>query len=206
MSIYLPYRYLWKENIENEALDILDFMPKVKWPLDPTTVAEYLGLDTEIIDLPLEGENDIAAMILPMEKKILVNENSEQLAQGFESSCIAHEIGHWALHIDHHGVEKQRILGLDSCRVEPLHKMYRKNIQDRIEWQAQYFAGCLLMPRYKLEEGRRGRDLTNWKHLAAMAHELGVTKSNLTYRLKDLGWIHIPKGSKRIYIPIVVSG
>ena len=136
----------------------------------------------------------------------VVNENSEQLAQGFESSCIAHEIGHWALHIDHHGVEKQRILGLDSCRVEPLHKIYRKNIQDRIEWQAQYFAGCLLMPRYKLEEGRRGRDLTNWKHLAAMAHELGVTKSNLTYRLKDLGWIDIPKGSKRIYAPIVVSG
>ncbi len=39
------------------------------------------------------------------------------------------------------------------------------------EWQAQYFASCLLMPRHVLEDKRRGRDLTNWKHLYAMVDE-----------------------------------
>lgn len=61
------------------------------------------------------------------------------------------------------------------------------------------------MPQFKLEEVRRGRDLTNWRHLYAIREELGVTISNLTTRLKDLGWIYIPLGSKQIYPGKAVS-
>lgn len=68
-----------------------------------------------------------------------------------------------------------------------------------IEWQAQYFAGCLLMPKYKLIQAKQGRDLTNWKHLYAMKDEFGVTISNLLYRLKSLNWIVINYESKQIY-------
>ena len=68
-----------------------------------------------------------------------------------------------------------------------------------IEWQAQYFAGCLLMPYQKLIEAKRGRDLTNWRHLYAMADEFGVTISNLLYRLKSFNWIIINNESKQIY-------
>ncbi len=46
----------------------------------------------------------------------------------------------------------------------------------------------------------RGRDVTRESHLDAMAHELGVTKRNLKHRLKDVGWIYIPDGSKTIYL------
>jgi hypothetical protein len=56
------------------------------------------------------------------------------------------------------------------------------------------------MPRCKLEETRKGRDLTKESHLDAMAHELGITKRNLKHRLKDLDWIHIPENSKQIYL------
>lgn len=56
------------------------------------------------------------------------------------------------------------------------------------------------MPRHKLEETRKGRDLTKESHLDAMAHEIGVTKRNLKHRLKDLDWIHIPENSKQIYL------
>jgi glyoxylate utilization-related uncharacterized protein len=55
------------------------------------------------------------------------------------------------------------------------------------------------MPQFKLEDVKRGRDLTKWRHLYAMKDELGVTISNLTNRLQDLGWIYIPTGSKQIY-------
>jgi hypothetical protein len=71
---------------------------------------------------------------------------------------------------------------------------------DSIEWQAQYFASCLLMPTHILEEKRIGRDLTRESHLDAMAQDIGVTKANLKHRLKDVGWICIPKGSKQIYL------
>ncbi|PSM46609.1 Zn peptidase, partial [Chroococcidiopsis sp. CCALA 051] len=43
-------------------------------------------------------------------------------------------------------------------------------------------------------------DLTKWKHLYAMKDELGVTISNLTHRLQELGLIYIPKDSKQIYL------
>lgn len=68
------------------------------------------------------------------------------------------------------------------------------------EWQAQYFASCLIMPGPILEQAQNPRDLTKWKHLYAMADELGVTISNLTNRLKGLGWIRIPENSKQIYL------
>ena len=68
-----------------------------------------------------------------------------------------------------------------------------------IEWQAQYFASCLLMPQYKLLEAQHNRDLTNWRHLYAMADEFGVTISNLTNRLKSLEWIILNSNSRQIY-------
>ncbi|MEP0959693.1 hypothetical protein NC995_24825 [Leptolyngbya sp. FACHB-1515] len=44
----------------------------------------------------------------------------------------------------------------------------------------------MLMPRFKIEEVRRSRNLLNWKHLDAIKEELGVSKRNLLHRLKDL--------------------
>lgn len=175
-----------------------------RWPLDPTRVAEFLGLDTDIIPLPSEGNEIVAAMLCPIEHKIVINENNSNSRKGFEESSIAHEMGHWLLHVNRKEAAKYREIqnkGLATSKFPPLHRIYgSKNIK-QIEWQAQYFAGCLLMPRFKLEEVKKGRDLTKWKHLYAIADELGVTISNLTYRLQqDLGWIHIPKGSKQIYI------
>ena len=55
------------------------------------------------------------------------------------------------------------------------------------------------MPQYKLIEAKRGRDLTKWQHLYAIADEFGVTISNLTYRLKSLNWIILSNNSKQIY-------
>lgn len=80
-----------------------------------------------------------------------------------------------------------------------INKITNKTQDDWREWQAQYFASCLLMPKYKLEEVRKGRDLTNWSHLYAITDELGVTISNLTNRLKDIGLIELPNNSKQIY-------
>ncbi|MFM6397849.1 MAG: Zn peptidase, partial [Planktothrix sp.] len=50
-----------------------------------------------------------------------------------------------------------------------------------------------------LEEKRQGRDLTQWRHLYKIKDELGVSISNLTNRLQELGWISIPKGERTIY-------
>lgn len=194
-----------KEEIERRAVDVLRRVQAkrkrpLKWPIDAGYVAEAIGLDMDCGDIPPDDQGVIAAMILPTERKILMNENNRELPKGFEESSIAHEIGHWELHIDQNAVSS--FLKLQDCGIETTVEPFlcrSVSSQQGIEWQAQYFASCLLMPQFKLEEVRRGRDLKNWSHLYAMRDELGVTISNLTNRLQDLCWIYIPKGSKQIY-------
>ena len=217
MKVIKPYRYIPKEEIERLCADVLMRVQAkrkrpLKWPIDAGHLAESLGLDMDCGDIPPDEQGAIAAMILPTERKIVMNEKSLELPKGFEESSIAHEIGHWELHIDQNAVSRFVELhnngGLQNngvaTDIEPF-LCRSASTQQGIEWQAQYFASCLLMPQFKLEEVRRGRDLTNWRHLYAIREELGVTISNLTTRLKDLGWIYIPKDSKQIYLGKAVS-
>ncbi|MEH2165350.1 MAG: ImmA/IrrE family metallo-endopeptidase [Nostoc sp.] len=205
LKVIKPYRFIPKDDIERRATDVLMSVQAkrqrpLKWPIDAGYMAEALGLDMDCGEIPADEQGAIAAMILPTERKIIMNENHRDLPQGFEESSIAHEIGHWILHVDQNKVS--RFLELQEMGIEKTVEPFlcrSVNTQQGIEWQAQYFASCFLMPLFKLEEVQRGRDLTNWNHLYAMREHLGVTISNLTNRLQSLGWIYIPKGSKQIY-------
>lgn len=216
MNLFKPYQFYTKEEIERKANDVFKIMEKENfppsWPFDATRAADALEINVEWCDIPPDDEGAIAAKILPLERKIEINEDILKLPKGFDQSTIAHEIGHWVLHVNQDeadGVVKQLELNLGMeeavklflCRSagDKVNQIIVKSQLDKIEWQAQYFSSCLLMPRYKLEEERRGRDLTKWPHLYAIQKDLGVTISNLTNRLQDLGWIYIPKGSKQIY-------
>lgn len=204
MSIFYPFRFISKIEIEARALDILfkmqaaaNYNPEI--PLDASRVAEFLGLDLVWDTIPNDEQGQIAARILPLEKLIEINENIPQLRGGFGESTIAHEIGHWVLHIDLIEVERynrlqEKGINLD---VKPLLCRSGDNLAG-IEWQAQYFAGCLLMPQHILTELRQEKDLTRWRDLYRMADALGVTISNLTARLQDLGWIHLNQDSRQI--------
>lgn len=206
MSIFRTFRFISKIEIEASALDVwlqMEATPKYAptLPIDASRVAEFLDLDIVWDAIPNDEQGQIAARILPLEKLIEINENIPQLRGGFGESTIAHEIGHWVLHIDSQEVERYTRLqqkGL-NVQVEPLLCRSGKNLAG-IEWQAQYFAGCLLMPQHILTELRQGKNLTKWQHLYQMAETLGVTISNLTTRLQDLGWIHLDSNSRQIYL------
>ena len=206
MNVFRSFRYISKLEIEAAALDVLMSMEAIphqqlKWPLDSSIVAEFLGLDIVWDTIPNDDLGQIAARILPSEKLIEINEDIPQLQGGFGESTIAHEIGHWVLHIDTEEVERQIRLqrkGI-NLKIEPL---LCRTIDDinGIEWQAQYFAGCLLMPQYILSKVTEGKQLNKWQHLYQIAEELGVTISNLVHRLQDLGYIYLPSNSKTIYL------
>ncbi|ACK69905.1 protein of unknown function DUF955 [Gloeothece citriformis PCC 7424] len=197
LAIFKPYRFLSKEEIETQASTILQKMQQVpnyrpKWPLDASRVAEFLGLDVVWDSIAEDKQGQIAARILPLERLIEINEDIPKLRGGFGESTIAHEIGHWVLHIDPDAVKYALYLQKlgRTIEVKPLLCRSQTHLEG-IEWQAQYFASCLLMPEYKLKEVSQGRNLTQWRQLYQIAKELGVTISNLTYRLKDLGWISL---------------
>ena len=204
MSVFRPFRFISKIEIEACALDVWLRMDKaqnrLQLPIDASVIAEFLDLDLVWDTIADDEQGTIAARILPLEKLIEINENIPQLKGGFGESTIAHEIGHWVLHIDTEKVErfirlKQK--GVD-VRVKPF--LCRSSNLARIEWQAQYFAGCLLMPQHILTELKQNRDLTSWKDLYQIAEKLGVTISNLTIRLQDLGWIYLDSDARKIYL------
>jgi Zn-dependent peptidase ImmA (M78 family) len=213
LSILRPYRYYPKESIERRANQLLqqmqatpNFVPQ--WPFEASSVADFLDLGVVWDTIPADEYGEIAARILPTQRLIEINEEILEKPQGFIESTIAHEIGHWVLHINQDeadGVHQQLELNLGNYGTTEAEKPFvcRASSDDSkiasIEWQAQYFASCLLMPRDILLQKQRGRDLTRWSNLYEMRDELGVSISNLTHRLQELGWITIPRGTRKIY-------
>jgi hypothetical protein len=203
VSVFRPFRFISKLEIEACALDIWLQMSRshhpLQLPIDASIIAEFLGLDLVWDKIPDDEQGAIAARILPLEKLMEINDNIPQLKGGFGESTIAHEIGHWVLHIDLEQVERYIRLKQKGVDVQVKPFLCRSTNLARIEWQAQYFAGCLLMPQHILTELKQDKDLTKWQHLYQMAEDLGVTISNLTTRLQDLGWIHLDGDTRKIY-------
>jgi Zn-dependent peptidase ImmA (M78 family) len=111
LNVIKPYRFIPEHEIERSANDILRLMQQtrnytLKWPLDASRVAEFLGLDVVWDRIPPDNQGLIAARILPLERLIEINENILELPEGFEASTVAHEIGHWVLHINSEEVTK----------------------------------------------------------------------------------------------------
>lgn len=225
MGVIKPHQRLNKQQIEQQANQLLLAMQGTpnapKWPDVADRAANFLNLGIAWISIPSVDDGKIAARIYPTERLIEFNEDFEEVQrnQGFYQSTLAHEIGHWVLHVNHDeadGLIEQMELSLGRevatqtflCRNVNEQRIYQqtnKTQLDWMEWQAQYFASCLLMPRDKLAEVSRGRDLTKFRHLEAMKDELGVTISNLKHRLRDLGWIRIVEGSHQIYPGLLPS-
>ena len=206
MNVIKPYRRYSVDELENIASNLrLEVEQSRRRRLNADSVAEgiadYLDLCIVRKSIPADRQGSIAAMIIPVKRLVYINEDISALEGGFGQSTIAHEIGHWILHIDRQAVGEYIDREEKGMKIEVQPFLCRSEQSAKgIEWQAQYFAGCLLMPEYKLVEARKGRDLTNWQHLYAIADEFGVTISNLLYRLKSLGWIIKNDNSKRIYL------
>ena len=205
MNVIKPYRFMPKQEIENRANNILQEIQtkrkrSLEWRYLADAVADFLDIGVTWESIPADNQGKIAAMILPLDREIIINKDIPALHGGFGQSTVAHEIGHWLLHINKEAVGKfieRQELGIETA-IKPL--LCRSVTSQRgIEWQAQYFASCLLMPINKLEEVAKGRNLTKWRHLYAMTEELGVTISNLKNRLQSLGWIIVSDNSKQIY-------
>jgi Zn-dependent peptidase ImmA (M78 family) len=206
LNVIKPYRFYPKQEIETIASNLrLQVEQSRRRRLTAESVSEgiadFLELDVIWKGIPGDQQGNIAAMIVPVKKLVYINDDIPALKGGFGQSTIAHEIGHWVLHIDDHAIGEYIDREASGFKLEIQRFLCRSEQSAKgIEWQAQYFAGCLLMPHYKLMETKRGRDLTNWKHLYAIADECGVTISNLTNRLKSLQWITLSNNSKQVYL------
>jgi len=206
LSLIKPYRFYPKPEIERRANDLLlrmEFTPnwKPSWPLEVDRIADFLDLGVVWDRIPSDEYGPIAARILPLNRQIELNEEILSLPEGFQSSTLAHEIGHWMLHINHAEVSEEGQRNLSSSSDSFLCRPNSSLTElESIEWQAQYFASCLLMPENILLEYCHRQNLTRWSTLYQLRDQLGVTISNLVNRLQDLGWIYIPQGSRKLML------
>lgn len=108
----------------NELLAEVGILGEIPVPVEK--IVEYLGFECYLFK-PNANTIDIAGAVNHQNKKIFINESDPPKRQIF---TVAHEIGHILLQSDQED-----------------HIDYRRyNVTDKKESEANYFAGCLLMP------------------------------------------------------------
>ncbi|MCL4552020.1 MAG: ImmA/IrrE family metallo-endopeptidase, partial [Candidatus Marsarchaeota archaeon] len=128
----------------------------------------------------------------PVEKLITLNEKRRRVFEetaGLRNTVVAHEGGHWNLHVDP-GVEAQLPLsGLD----QPHEYLYRHTDPqgNPREWQAHRFMSYLLLPHDLLTEAITGVDLLQWPNLYYLREQFDVTITVLRIRLEQLGLLFV---------------
>jgi Zn-dependent peptidase ImmA (M78 family) len=209
-------RWLPKESIARSASNLVqDYEKLVGRPIHPPIPVEdiierYLGLSLSFEDLESRlGMEDVLGATFVKPKRICINENLlEDKSEGRMMFTCAHEAGHWVLH--RHMIEQaQRSSGGAEaivCRT--------RNSRLPIEWQADFFASCLIMPegqvrkafsrvwdgKEMLLENVRSRlggtsvcvdpCVENWHLIAEAVREAGsfsnVSKEAMIIRLREL--------------------
>ena len=170
--------------------------------LQPPVPVERLiedHLDLRILwdEIPPQDDTPILGSIRPQSRIIVLNQamlHHFEEYLGTEAFTMAHEVGHWDLHVIKNGAE-QLPLGLTS----PQPFICRMKSGDRRELQANRYAAALLMPEGLMRSAVADLDLASWPTLYELKDAFGVTISALTRRLRQLKLIHRIR-HRRIYL------
>ena len=153
----------------------------------------------DLLDLNILWDNiseppqqSILAALDPSSKTVVFNESRRTLITGtlgLYYTVLAHEAGHWEVHVDHGHLAQRTLpnLGRDfSC-------LYRRSGpgQGLREVQAHRFMGFLLMPSEMLKEAVKDVDLLSWPVLYGLRDRFQVTITALKVRLERLGLLYV---------------
>lgn len=131
-----------------------------------------------------EGElKDISGMLLQRAGKqwtIIVNRDDSQARKLFS---IAHELGHYFLH------RKEQQEFIDSDFVQNYWERSENTKRQKIELEANQFAGSLIMPKTVIEEKLPGKmQKIEYDQASELAQKFGVSVLAMITRLKNLGY------------------
>lgn len=143
-----------------------------------------LGILWEAIPEP--PGRTILAGLAPDERLIVLNETRRQL---FETTphlyrtVLAHELGHWCLHVDQTALTHPLLPGFDR----PLQFVCQHSGDSWEERHAHWFASHLLLPRDLLASLVRDRPISGWTDLYALRDRCQVTITMLRIALEHMG-------------------
>jgi len=210
--------WLTKKTIAGAAAGVIaDFEAKIKRRVQPPIPVENIierGLSLKLGFSDLRKKlklNDVLGATYIKEQMICVDRSlAENQNEGRLCFTFAHETGHWVLH---------RTLVEQACRTAGRHAFIfcrTKDAKKPIEWQADYFASCMLMPEdavkdafckcygsrplmlYNVKSSFSGPIcfdpcIENWPKIAGVVKEAGgfanVSKQAMIIRLQNLGLV-----------------
>jgi len=211
--------FLRKQNIAELAADVVSDYEAITgetvFPPVPVEdiIERSLGLSLGFIDFKKKyGMPDIYGATYVQKKFIAISTTLlDERSEGRYCFTCAHEIGHWVLHrhLVNAAARMAKENGAVFCR--------EKDAKAPIEWQADYFAGCFLMPENEVETAFHqifGCDVLNlytahrifpttpfhfdicvdnWQHIADAVRWAGgflnISKQAMMIRLQDLGLV-----------------
>lgn len=141
--------YLEREEVESRAADILSDIEYVSGVVSIDSICDFLAVNSALdvntkTNLPKGVLGQIA-----FGPDIISIDNDQASSNEQARFTLAHELGHYLLG---HG----KFMARESCREEDIaindiDAIKLKDIH-RLEWQANYFASCLLLPKEQFEK------------------------------------------------------
>lgn len=211
------------ELLERMAENLLnDFNPNIvkhHLGLNMESFMEYLKekhkLEISVEPIKQPKGREILGMCIAEERKIIINSHIRDTERfGF---VLAHEVAHFFLH--RHLTIEQSIYDSQSDSIyNPLTgKHDLVNDRNWIEWQANKFAACLIMPRLNVVvrliecQGKRGRRRPNHVHVdnvpdnwsnflltnEYLSDYFGVSHTVMEYRMADIGVLAYGRNFRR---------
>jgi hypothetical protein len=166
-------------------------------PIDEIIEFQYnLEMSWEVID-HFSPDGVVMAAIIPTKRKIIMNDSCKELYEekiGTMHFTMAHELGHWVLHVADK-LNQQTALAFDE--VEDIYYCRSASQKHPEEFQADMFAGCLLMPRTtltsKVTSLKSDYKQIQFRQLYKICDTFKVSISALKVRLHQLNLLYIDK-------------
>ena len=197
-------KYLTTEEIERRANSLImkyeGRYGSISTPVPVERIAEnIIDLVLEWRKIPENAKEIIFAGLSPVQRKIVFNEKRRNFyddTDGLYNTVLAHEIGHWILHVDATDLGLQSML--PGTQVVSKFVYRSTGPSNPIEWQAHTFMGYLLLPYRLIRNYIELGDIYDWNSLYYLKEKFDVTISALVIRLKKMGVIYIDD-DKTIY-------
>ncbi len=136
--------------------------------------------------LPEAAEHTTLAELRPAERLVVFNETRRLLFDDtpfLYNTVLAHEIGHWWLHVDRPMLDQPTLPGFAPAR-QLLHRHEPDSWEER---HAKWFASHLALPRHLLAALLVGREIRSLADMCRLRDHCQVTITMMRIALERLG-------------------